>query len=110
MQNYHPFAAKQRLPAETGTEPRLHPSSSTAAAQSLSDFQLQVQKGYEDDAGWFEKLSPAEQAKCTQKQGFWWHGDTLIISDSQNLRKQCLHECHNCPYSGHLGVTKTQKL
>ena len=27
-----------------------------------------------------------------------------------NLKKQCLQEGHNCPYSGHLGVNKTQKM
>ena len=68
-----------------------------------------MQKGYAEDVGWYDKLLPAEKAKCEQKQGFWWYGDALVIPDSQGLRKQCLHELHNCPYSGHLGITKTQK-
>lgn len=79
------------------------------ATGSLTEFRLQVQKGYKEDAGWFDKLTPAEQAKCSQKQGFWWYGNALIIPDSSGLRNQCLHELHNCSYSGHLGVTKTQK-
>ena len=81
----------------------------TTEQQSLTDFQLQVQQGYEQDTDWLDELSSADQAKCYEKQGFWWYGDALIIPDSQNLRKQCLHELHHCPYSGHLSITKTQK-
>ena len=33
----------------------------------------------------------------------------MVIPNSQGNRKQCLHELHDCPYSGHLGVAKTQK-
>ena len=81
----------------------------TTEQQSLTDFQLQVQQGYEQDTDWLDRLFPADQAKCCEKQGFWWYGDALVVPDSQTLRKQCLHKLHNCPYSGHLGVPKTQK-
>ena len=54
-------------------------------------------------------MSKPWQGKCHEKQGFWWYNDALVIPDSHDLRKQCLHEMHDCPYSGHLGVTKTQK-
>lgn len=95
------------LPAESDTQ--LPQSSSAAPTSSLTEFQQQVQQGYQEDTGWYDRLTPAEQAKCSQKQGFWWYGDVLVIPDSSGLRKQCLRELHNCPYSGHLGVIKTQK-
>ena len=86
-----------------------NPDSVAEGNRSLTNFQQQVQKGYQIDLGWFDKLSPDEQSKCHEKQGFWWYSDALVIPDSHDLRKQCLHEMHDCPYSGHLGVTKTQK-
>ena len=77
--------------------------------RSLTDFQQSVLKGYQNDLAWLDKLTPAEQSKCHEKRGFWWFNDALIIPDSGDLRKQCLQEMHDCPYSGHLGVIKTQK-
>ena len=95
-------------PSDPGTVLPQNPNLTTKQ-QSLTDFQLQVQQGHEQDTDWLDGLSPADQAKCCEKQGFWWYGDALVIPDSQNLRKQCLHELHNCQYSGHLGITKTLK-
>ena len=85
------------------------PQNPDATAKSLTDFQQQVQKGYENDLTWLDKLTAAERKKCLNRQGLWWYADALVMPDYLNLRKQCLHEMHNCPYSGHLGVTKTQK-
>ena len=83
--------------------------SNAAEQQSLSNFHLQVQQGYEQDKGWYDMVSASDWAKCTQRSGLWWYKDALVIPDSQSFRKQCLRELHDCPYSGHLGVTKTQK-
>ena len=109
-----PAAPETRSVAEPDTvlnenpEPE-NPKPAVASQDNLSDFQLQVQEGYKHEPGWLEKLKPAEQSKCHHEQGLWWYNEALIIPDFQNLRKQCLQEVHNCPYSGHLGVAKTQK-
>ena len=94
----------QRQAAEPAASPTVDPSpvlpsdpksvlpqNPTAAAeqQELSDFQSQVQKGYEQDKDWYDKLSASDQSKCTQRSGLWWYKDALVIPDSQNLRKQC---------------------
>ena len=92
------------LPSDPGTVLPQNPNLTTEQ-QSLTDFQLQVQQGYEQDTG----LSPAHQAKCREKQGFWWYGYALVIPDSQILRKQCLHELHNCPYSCHPGIIRLRR-
>ena len=86
-----------------------NPNSAAAEQESLTDFQLQVQQGYVQDTDWYAKLSSADQSRCQSRLGLWWYEGALVIPNSQNLRKQCLHELHDCPYSGHLGVTKTQK-
>lgn len=86
-----------------------NPSTAAGAQESLTSFQKQVAKGYKHDSSWFDKLTAAEQSKCQSRQGLWWHEDALVIPDYRDLRLQCLRELHNCPYSGHLGVTKTQK-
>ena len=86
-----------------------NPDIAAEGNRSLTNFQQQVQKGFQIELGWFDKLTPDGHSKCHEKQGFWWYNDALVIPDSHDLRKQCLHEMHDCPYSGHLGVTKTQK-
>ena len=75
-----------------------------ADQQELTLFQQQVLEGYEQDSDWYDKLPAAEQ----HEESVWWHEHALVIPNSQDLRKQCLHELHNCPYSGHLRVA-TQK-
>ena len=96
------------LPSDPRSDLPQNPSAA-ADQQELSDFELRVQKGYAQDCGWYDKLSASDQSKCTQRLGLWWHKDALVVPDSQDLRKQCLRELHDCPYSGHLGVNKTQK-
>lgn len=97
-------------------EPNLHdpspitPEPEPAVQDNLSDFQQQVLQGYTHDLDWFDKLTSAEKAKCYQQQGFWYYGNALVIPDHMNLKKQCLQQVHNCPYSGHLGVNKTQNM
>ena len=76
------------LPSDPGPALPQNPNFTTEQ-QSLIDFQVQVQQEYAQDTDWLDGLSPADQARCCEKQGFWWYGDALVISDSQNLRKQC---------------------
>ena len=66
-------------------------------------------QGYEHDSAWIDKLTPAEQCKWHQEQGFWYRDHALVVPDFRKLRKTCIHELHDCPYSGHMGVTKAQK-
>ena len=96
------------LPSDPGTIVPQNPNLATEQ-ETVTDFQLRVQLGYEQDTDWLDGLSPANQAKCCEKQGFWWCGGALVIPDSQNLRKQCLHKLHNCPYSGHLGIPRLRR-
>ena len=52
-----------------------------AAELSLTAFQQQLLQGYEHDSACFDKLTPAEQGKCHQQQGFWYHNHSLVVPD-----------------------------
>jgi hypothetical protein len=41
------------------------------------------------------------------KGGFLYHGERLYIPNDQELKARILHECHDAPWSGHLGTEKT---
>ena len=52
----------------------------------------------------------ANLSSLTNSQGFWYLDDKLVIPDGEGLRQMILLECHDAPYSGHLGMTKTAEL
>jgi hypothetical protein len=43
----------------------------------------------------------------TQVRDLWYMGDLLVVPNDEQLRLQVLAECHDTPYAGHVGRTKT---
>jgi hypothetical protein len=64
--------------------------------------------------GFYEKL--VRQIKQGYKQlahrdGLYWRElvdgtQVLAVPDATGLQKQCIQECHDAPYMGHLGVVR----
>jgi hypothetical protein len=72
------------------------------------DFLTQVRSGYGSDP-WFSRADTLRVRKqFTQKNGLFYMGDRLVVPDVSELRTQCIEECHDTPYCGHVGRTKTQ--
>ncbi|GFR43102.1 hypothetical protein Agub_g3949 [Astrephomene gubernaculifera] len=74
---------------------------------SLPQFEQLVLQGYLTDP-WFSDV--ANTKALTQRDGFWYQGELLVIPNAGDLRKKVLHLCHDHPLSGHAGVTKTLHL
>jgi hypothetical protein len=72
----------------------------------LSAMQQQIQAAYALDAQFTDAQFTSQ---LVHRDGLWWHEDALVIPDSADLRKQCLQELHDVPYSGHVGVNKTYR-
>ena len=87
-------------PAPRPVEPDSEPDYSTRESDHLD----RIRAGYEADA-WF-----ANQRNLTSlalRDGLWWKGDQLVIPNIPDIRTSIMHELHDAPYSGHLGVEKT---
>ena len=37
----------------------------------------------------------------------WWDGDRIVVPDSNAVKLQVLHDCHDAALAGHPGVRKT---
>ena len=77
------------------------------APDYLAELGQTVQEGYMTDA-WFRSesnIKPLHQAN-----GYWWHGARLVIPEHAELRQRIMSEHHDTPYSGHLGVNRTERL
>ena len=53
-------------------------------------------------------LESIKGAGCTQVDNLWFKDDLLVIPTDE-LRKDLLRELHDQPYSGHVGVSRTEK-
>ena len=78
----------------------------------LSKMVQQIQAGYKQDA-WFAK--PANTKSLQHREGLYWRvlqdgTEVLVVPDAAGLRKQCVQECHDAPYMGHVGMHKTFRL
>ena len=52
------------------------PDSAAEGNRSLTNFQQQVQKGYQTDLGWFDKLTPDEQSRAMRSKA---SGGTMML-------------------------------
>lgn len=82
------------------------------ADKRLKDITEKVMQAYKKDP-WFCKTENVKELVC--RDGLYWKvlqdGSTVLaIPNADNLRQECLHECHDAPYAGHMGITKTTKL
>lgn len=68
-------------------------------------FPEAIKAMYSADA-WFQ--NPANTASLKQDNGLWYLDGKLAIP--QAFVKIVLAECHDTPYAGHLGITKTKAL
>ena len=79
----------------------------TAAEQTLAaDLLARTKVGYVSDA-WFAEKTNTDP--LMQKDGLWWHEDRVVVPDADGLRSLVLHEFHDAPYSGHVGMNKTEQ-
>ena len=71
-----------------------------------SDFKDRVRAAYVGDPSFADGDFTKDM---TLKDGLWFAGQTLVVPRVANLRRECIKELHDTPYSGHMGVTKTEK-
>jgi hypothetical protein len=114
--NYKPGAANIADPlsrnpvllfAATGTRQRAPPTCLPAIRDS-PDFLAQVRSGYGADP-WFSRADTGRvRRQFTEENGLFYMGKRLVVPDASGLRTACISECHDTPYCGHVGRTKTQ--
>ena len=64
-------------------------------------------QGYVTDP-WFADVQ--HLALLVEKHGLYFKHTAVVIPDHADLRRKLLHEYHNTPDAGHLGVARTTKL
>jgi hypothetical protein len=72
----------------------------------LSALERQILKGYSSDPLFADKTYVAQ---FTYKHGLYFKADRICVPDVPIILHQILHEAHDVPYRGHLGVNKTVK-
>jgi len=80
---------------------------STSRLRKLVDsnsFVSVIQQAYATDEFFASKANTAD---LTMKQGLWYLGNLLAVPNSEQVKLIILTECHDTPYAGHAGRTKT---
>ena len=77
------------------------------APDYLDELAELVQEGHKCDA-WFQSESNLKSLHLAH--GFWWHGVRVVIPEHTDLRAKLLESHHDTPYSGHIGVNRTESL
>ena len=78
-----------------------------ALAESPADFLKRVRAAYERDP-WFSLKTNTDQ--LSRMDQLWFKGEALAVPDGDDLRQECLRQCHDSPYAGHFGNAKTLHL
>ena len=78
------------------------PDLCTITTASTYDLINRISDGYEQDE-YFNNPFPW----LTNINGLWYFGDRIAVPKDVELRKSIIHECHDSPSSGHMGITKT---
>ena len=71
-----------------------------------SDFKARVRAAYVGDSCFVDGNFVKD---LTRKDDLWFAGQALVVPKVANLRQECMRELHDTPFSGHMGVTKTEK-
>ena len=92
-------SSQPELPADsdvmvTDSEPVLEQTEHFALREKII-------QGYLKDP-WF--ADPANLTQLVSDQGLYWRQSAVVIPDHLNLRAELMHELHNTPCAGHLGV------
>lgn len=74
----------------------------TITSVSTSDLITEIREAYQRDS-YYDNPFPF----LTNVDGLWYFGDRLAVPRDLALRQLIIRECHDCPSSGHLGITKT---
>ena len=77
------------------------------AGQSAAAFRDGIIQGYRQDS-WFTDAQ--HLSELVLKQDLYWKHSAVVIPDHAGLRQRLLHEYHDTPCAGHLGVNRTTKL
>ncbi len=75
-------------------------------ALPLPSWRVKLAAEYEKDP-WF--ASEANTKDLEQYNGLWLKEGKVVVPHADDLRTQLITELHDCPYSGHCGVTKTRR-
>lgn len=78
-----------------------------AALRESPDFLTQVRSGYLTDPWFTQKSTERVRKQLTVTNGLYYMGDRLAVPAAGALRTACMAECHDTPYCGHVGRTKT---
>jgi hypothetical protein len=76
------------------------------AVHTEASIKKALLQAYESDP-WFQ--DPARTSGLTFKNEIWYRGEQVVVPNDTVLRQRIVAETHDCPYSGHLGVVRTQK-
>ena len=90
------------------TEPFQH----TQPAVEVDDVLNCVRRAYADNSRFQDSNFTS---RYRQADGFWFRSDPsqqhrLVVPNSDAVKNAILYECHDRPYMGHVGTTKTLKL
>lgn len=85
------------------------PMHSTPTAEHTGDIYDAVRAGYESDSRFQDE---ARTAKYVLKDGLWWtrQGQLIVPDAMKDIQRAILKEAHDAPYSGHPGISKTQRI
>jgi hypothetical protein len=75
---------------------------------ALSDIEQRILQAYATDP-WFSDTH--NLADLTgNKAGYWLREGRIVVPATDKLRYECIQLCHDMPWVGHLGQTRTPKL
>jgi len=108
-----PVADRQASqPLETAPQPEKAPDpqplSKPRAVITLTDLQAKCKRGYAVDA-WFAEKPNLADLELTSV-GIWTYKGKTVVPDAPSLRADIMHEVHDTPYGGHLGVQRTYEM
>jgi hypothetical protein len=97
------------------TEPPVEPvqqEDPLTVDKKIADLTQRIMEGYETD-GWFANTDNVKL--LTYQAGLYYtkskDGTTvLVIPNTGTLRQECMQDCHDATFAGHMGITKTIKL
>jgi hypothetical protein len=77
------------------------------AMRESSDFLTQVRSGYASDPWYTQQRTDRVRKQLMERDGLLYMNGRLAVPSVGTLRAECISECHDAPYSGHMGRTKT---
>ena len=108
MQDADTVAAGDQVMKSAVSADSVEPQQSESASLGAeSGFKAKVRAAYVGDSSFADGAFTKEN--LTFKDGLWFAGKRLAVPRVGTLRHECMHEMHDIPLSGHMGVNKTQE-